>query len=370
MAAAIDEGKSFEDQQKAKLEAIAGTTEKALGKGVEGDILAKHTGDYAYYVIGGDGGTEFQDEKYDQGLAVSGIEAWADTWTLHGIRIKFSDNSVVVRGQMAGTYCGGITIDYAGGETVTGLSIWGNGIGTRCGAFRIQTSKGQDFFPKMTKWGLKTEYKMNPGGGVILGVLGQAAWDIDCLGFVMLAKVEKSLLTELEYDLNKISSPDKKYAYDVTIPNPSSTDSHQGAIQKITRIEKAGEWFVKGGLTFGQSFSVKAEVPGLVEAEASSSWQVSVETGYNQRWSNTAEQTVTIPLICPAYTMTRIAYSYFQGTVDGCPFSATMKYYTAAGGVWNCRVTGFYDGVDTTRVIGKSYLVAKWNTNTNQWIPV
>jgi hypothetical protein len=29
MAAAIDEGKSFEDQQKAKLEAIAGTTEKA-----------------------------------------------------------------------------------------------------------------------------------------------------------------------------------------------------------------------------------------------------------------------------------------------------------------------------------------------------
>jgi hypothetical protein len=370
MAAAIDEGKSFEDQQKAKLEAIAGTTEKALGKGVEGDILAKHTGDYAYYLIGGGGGYWFEEAEYGQGIAVSGIEAWAGTWTLRGIRITFSDGNSVVHGQMAEKYCGGITIDYASGETVTGLSIWGNGEGTRCGAFRIRTSKGQDFFPKMTKWKLKTEYKMNPGGGVILGVIGRAAHDIDCLGFLMLANVEKSFLTEIEYDLKKIPPAEQKYSYDLTIPNPSSTDSHEGFVQKTTRIEKGGEWFVKGGFTFGQSFKVKAGVSGIGEAEASSSWQVSVESGYNQKWSNIAEQVVSIPLICPAYTMTRIVYYYFQGKVDGCPFKATMTYYTTTGGEWSCRVNGFYDGVDTTRVIGKSYLVAKWDKNTNQWISV
>jgi hypothetical protein len=34
-------------------------------------------------------------------------------------------------------------------------------MGTRCGAFRIECEDGFTFFPRMTSWGLKTEYPHN-----------------------------------------------------------------------------------------------------------------------------------------------------------------------------------------------------------------
>lgn len=335
---------------------------------VRGNILAKHKDTSTYYLIGGKGGRSFEDAKYYQGIVVSGIEAWAGGWQLRGIRIKFSDGSVITRGKCEGTHRGGISIDYLSGETVTELSIWGNGAGTRCGAFRIKTSKGQVFFPKMTKWGLKTEYKMNSGGGVILGVIGGDGSDIDRLGFLMLDKVKTSVLVQFEYDLNKVSLPEKKYAYDITIPNPSKTDSDNGTVTRKVAREKGGEWFIKAGLKFGQEYKVQGGVPFVAGGEATTKWEVSVEGGYTSKWSDNDEETVTIPLIAPALTKTRIVYSYFQGKLDGCPFAATMKYYLMGGGIWDCAVTGFYDGVDTTRVVGTSYLIARWNEEKGKWI--
>ena len=336
--------------------------------GVEGDILAKHEDNDSHLRIGGKGGTDFSDAKYDRGIVVSGLEVWADTSTLRGIRIKFSDNSSVMHGESEGNYCGSISLDYLNGETVTELSIWGNGEGSRCGAFRIKTSKNQEFFPKMTKRELKTEYKMNSGGGVILGVIGASGADIDCLGFLMLDKVKNRVLTEFEYDLNTISLPEKKYAYDVTIPNPSDGDSDKGSVQQRIEKQRGGEWFLKGGVTLGQEYKVKGGVPFLGEGEITSKWQVGFEAGYTQKWSDTTTQTVSVPLIAPALTKTRIVYSYFQGKIDSCPFVATMKYYLQSGGIWNCQVTGFYDGIDTTRVVGNTHPIAKWDKNKNKWI--
>jgi hypothetical protein len=113
----------------------------------------------------------------------------------------------------------------------------------------------------MTKWGLKTEYKMNSGGGVILGVIGGEGTDIDRLGFLMLDKVENSVLVQFEYDLNKVSLPEKKYAYDITIPNPSKTDSDNGTVARKVAREKGGEWFIKAGFKFGQEYKVQGGGP-------------------------------------------------------------------------------------------------------------
>lgn len=338
------------------------------GAAVEGNILARHVGDYSHYAIGGPGGFNFSDAKYDQGIAVSRLEVWADTWTLRGIRITFSDNSVVMRGKPENTYYGSISLDYVNGETVTELSIWGNGEGTRCGAFRIKTSKNREFFPKMTKWKLQTEYKMNPGGGVILGVIGASNLDIDRLGFLMLDRVNNSVLTAFQYDLTKVPLPQNKYVYDITIPNPSKTDSDSGKIERQVTIERGGEWSIKAGFTFGQEYKVNGGVPFVAEGEATTKWEVSIEGSFTRKWNESQTETVTIPLIAPALTMTRIVYSYFQGRIDACPFTATMRYFVARGGVWNCQTSGFYDGIDTTRVIGISYLIARWDENENKWI--
>lgn len=48
-------------------------------------------------------------------------------------------------------------------ESVTYLSIYGNGAGTRCGAFHIKTKKNQDDFPKMHGWPLRKKYLMEIG---------------------------------------------------------------------------------------------------------------------------------------------------------------------------------------------------------------
>ena len=335
---------------------------------VHGNILVKQPGGSTHYLIGGRGGRDFSDAKYSQGLVVTGIEAWAGEWMLRGIRITFSDGSVVVRGACKEKHCGGISIDYLSGETVTGLSIWGNGAGTRCGAFRITTSKGKVFFPQMTKWGLKTEYKMNTGAGVILGVIGGGGSDIDRLGFLMLDTVSTTVLTEFEYDLNKVPLPENKSAYDITIPNPSRTDSDQGHVTKDVEKLRGGEWFIKAGAKYGQEYKVKGGVPAIAEVEATSKWEVSVEGGYTSKWSDNEKESVSIPLIAPALTKTRIVYSYFQGKVDGCPFVATIKYYLQGGGIWDCEVRGFYDGIDTTRVVGTSYLIARWDEENGKWI--
>ncbi|MBE9217431.1 jacalin-like lectin [Dolichospermum flos-aquae] len=337
---------------------------------VEGNILAKHYGQYTHYRIGGQGGHFFSDAKYDQSIAVSGLEVWADTWTLRGIRITFSDNSVVMRGAAEGTYCGSISLDYVNGETVTELSIWGNGAGSRCGAFRIKTSKNKIFFPQMTKWGLKTEYKMNVGSGVILGVIGDAGSDIDSLGFLMLDKVDNTVLTAFQYDLTKVALPQNKYVYDIEIPNPSNTDSDSGSIVKQVSIEKGGEWSIKAGFTFGQEYKVSGGVPFVGEGEMTTKWEVSFETSYTRKWNETKTETVTIPLIVPAKTKTRIEYSHFQGKIDACPFTATMRYYLVGGGTWNCQLSGFYDGVDTTRIFGTSCVMANWDEKLNKWIYV
>ncbi len=335
---------------------------------VHGNILVKQPGGSTHYLIGGRGGTNFSEAKYSQGLVVTGIEAWAGEWMLRGIRITFSDGSAVVRGKCAGKHCGSISIDYLSGETVTALSIWGNGAGTRCGAFKITTSKKQVFFPQMTKWGLKTEYEMNAGAGVILGVIGGAGSDIDRLGFLMLDTVTTTVLTEFEYDLNKVPLPENKSAYDITIPNPSKTDSDKGVImQEVDRL-RGGEWFVKAGAKYGQEYKVQGGVPVVVEGGATTKWEVSVEGGYSRNWSDNKKESIGIPLIAPALTKTRIVYSYFQGKLDGCPFVATIKYYLQGGGIWDCEVRGFYDGIDTTRVVGTSYLIARWDEKNGKWI--
>ena len=337
---------------------------------VHGNIFAKHKGSATHYLIGGKGGKPFSDAKYTNGIVVSGIEAWAGGWQLRGIRITFSDGSAVTRGKREGKYCGSLKLDYLAGETVTELSIWGNGAGTRCGAFIIKTSKKKVFFPKMTKWGLKTEYKMNVGGGILLGVIGGAGSDIDRLGFLILDKVTTNVLTQFEYDFNKVTLPEKKYAYDITIPNPSKTDSDKGTVAKEVDRQRGGEWFVKAGGKYGQEYKVKGGIPAVAEGETTTKWEVSVEAGYTQKWSDNESETVTIPLIAPALCKTRIVYSYFQGKLDGCPFTATMKYYLQGGGVWDCQVSGFYDGVDTTRVVGTSYLIARWDEKKAKWIDV
>lgn len=65
------------------------------------------------------------------------------------------------------------------------MSLWGNGIGKRYGGIEIELSDdGYVWKHKMTKWGLRTQYKVDVGAGIPVAVVGKHGHEIDCLGFI------------------------------------------------------------------------------------------------------------------------------------------------------------------------------------------
>ena len=148
--------------------------------------------------VGGNGGHQFLRHRIHvgHGQAVVRIDVWVTYKSIGGILLTFSDgtDNLIGRGgpKHKHEYFGHIALDYEHGEVVNAISIWGNGSGTRCGAFRIWTNRGQDFFPRMTKWRIldTSKYPIDTGPGVILGAEGREGHDIDALGFLMLNEIE------------------------------------------------------------------------------------------------------------------------------------------------------------------------------------
>ncbi len=112
-----------------------------------------------FRTIGGKGGGAFRWVHGAKGLLVSKIQTWVGGHTLRGLKLTLSDGQHQTFGRQEDKDAGEIIL--SPGERVTSLSIWGNSGGTRCGGFRLETSKGQTYFPTMYYWDLETEYSMD-----------------------------------------------------------------------------------------------------------------------------------------------------------------------------------------------------------------
>ncbi|KAI9926801.1 hypothetical protein ASPWEDRAFT_717301 [Aspergillus wentii DTO 134E9] len=85
---------------------------------------------------------------------------------------------------------------FAPGERCTDLSLWANGIGTRCGRIRIYTSEGQSF-----DWGMhggKDEYPIDVGSGILVGFCGEGGSDIDRLGALFIKPIRR-IVSSVDY---------------------------------------------------------------------------------------------------------------------------------------------------------------------------
>ena len=60
-------------------------------------------------------------------------------------------------------------------------------------------SRGRELIVKMTKWGLKTEYPIDIGSGICLGVVGKCGLDIDCMGFLFINQIESAVVENVKY---------------------------------------------------------------------------------------------------------------------------------------------------------------------------
>jgi len=322
----------------------------------------------AYYEwsswIGGQGGSTFLLTKRYSGQVIKKFEVWQGGWQLRGIRITYTDGTTAQAGRLEDRKTS-FTLDIEGNEKVTELSIWGNGAGTRCGAFRIKTNKGRTFFPRMYDWGLKTEYKTTAGGGLILGLYGRAGSDIDSLCFMLIRPIRSLKMGSINYDLTAVAAPTSKSVYDITIPNPSESDSDRGSVVRTMSETRSAEWSISASLTFGQSYTVEAGIPKIATVGKTTTWEISVTTTYSSSWSETVTDAVSIPVIVPKLTKTRIFYFYYRGTAD-VSFSGRMYVTVNNGDKWTYSVSGSYKGVDDTKIIGDSILVA--NYVNGQWV--
>ncbi|CAL8376046.1 unnamed protein product [Arctogadus glacialis] len=146
-------------------------------------------------LIGGQGGGPFSFTGLDNGATLKKIGVAVGGWQIKAVRAELTDGRVQTFGQGHSFR----EFTFKPNEIITKLSLWGNGAGTRLGGIEFWTSSGNKFFEYMNDWGLKTEYSIDVGSGVCLGLDGRASSDIDSMGFLFINAIKSSVLTDMTY---------------------------------------------------------------------------------------------------------------------------------------------------------------------------
>ncbi|XP_071205313.1 aerolysin-like protein [Salvelinus alpinus] len=252
------------------------------------------------HLIGG-GGTSFEFHGMDNGATLKKIGVAVGGSQVKAVRAELTDGKVATFGD-ANTFN---EFEFNLGERITKLALWGNGAGTRLGAIKFMTSQNRQFFEKMTSWPLKTEYTIDVGSGICLGLQGRSGSDIDCMGFLFIKTIKSSVMTDMEYPTLSLFKPQ------VTPENVKSV-SHQNdtslvlekSITYSKTLTKTSSWSVSNKIESTLSVSVKAGIPDLVEGSSGFSLTVGVEQSTSLQKTETITESGTINLkIPPGKTM-------------------------------------------------------------------
>ncbi|KAL6464310.1 hypothetical protein MHYP_G00266270 [Metynnis hypsauchen] len=213
--------------------------------------------------IGGQGGSAFKFNGIDCGATLEKMGVWAGGWQIKSIKIWLTNGRSMQFGNPGdGPYS---EYTFKPGEQITSLSLWGNGAGTRLGAIKFTTTLGGNFFPQMTSWGLKTEYPMDIGSGICMGISGRSGSDIDCLGFIFINTIKSTVLTNMHYPTihNIIPQVPMEELKSMTYHN-KTTVPQQYTIETTKKIIKKSSWSMTNKMQSTFSMSVKAGIPNVV----------------------------------------------------------------------------------------------------------
>uniref|UniRef100_A0AAY5KKL9 Jacalin-type lectin domain-containing protein n=1 Tax=Esox lucius TaxID=8010 RepID=A0AAY5KKL9_ESOLU len=277
------------------------------------------------YLIGGQGGGSFELTGRDNGATLKKIGVAVEGWQIKAVRAELTDGRVKTFGE-ANTFS---EFEFSLGERITKLSLWGNGAGTRLGGIRIWTSKGREFFQHMNSWPLKTEYSIDVGSGVCLGLQGRCGADIDSMGFLFISPIRTSVLTDMRYPNLAMFTPQ--------------------TVQYSRTVTKSSSWTTTNKIESTINISVKAGIPDLVEV--SGGWSLTVGQQQSSSMSNqetiTEADTATVK-IPPGKTVS-VEMSVGRAVID-LAYSAVVKVTCLNGSELVFPSTGNYNGVNYTSV--------------------
>ncbi|KAK2821548.1 hypothetical protein Q7C36_020891 [Tachysurus vachellii] len=297
------------------------------------------------YTIGGKGGSEFDFDGITNGATLKQIWVWAGGWQIKAIKVWLTDGRSMQFGEPGGMFS---QFEFEDGEHFSSLSLWGNGAGTRLGAIKIKTNKSREFFPKMTDWGLKTEYPIDVGSGICMGISGSAGADIDCLCFKFINTIKSTKLTNVHYPTLHSLLPNVavEEIKSMTYHN-NTTEAQEYTIETSKTITKKSSWSVTNKLEASFNMEVKAAVPGLVEISAGFSLTVGSESSYGLE--NTEEKTelFSFPVKVPPGKTIDVDITIGRASFD-LPYTGTVQVTCYNGSVLEFKTSGTYKGVTYT----------------------
>ncbi|KAJ7998112.1 hypothetical protein DPEC_G00219190 [Dallia pectoralis] len=291
-------------------------------------------------LIGGNGGSPFNLTGLNNGATLKKIGVAVGGWQIKAVRAELTDGRVSTFGN-ANTFS---EFEFSLGERITKLSLWGNGAGTRLGGIRFWTSTGREFFEHMNSWPLKTEYSIDVGSGVCLGVQGNGGSDIDNMGFLFINAIKTSVLTDMHYPNMAMFTPqvNKEYIKSVSYHNNTTSPQTQ-TIHYSRSVTKKFSWTTTNKIEFTISMSVKAGIPDLVEASAGYSLTVGHEQSSSMATEETITEADTTTVKIPPGKTVSVDMSVGRAVID-LSYSATVKVTCLNGSELVFPSTGNYNG--------------------------
>ncbi|KAK2850857.1 hypothetical protein Q5P01_007133 [Channa striata] len=297
------------------------------------------------HIIGGQGGNPFTFSGESNGATLKKIWVWVGGWQVKAIKVWLTDGQSQQFGNPAGNPA---QFEFADGEQISSLSLWGNGAGTRLGAIKFITNRSREFFAHMTDWGLKTEYPIDVGSGICLGLKGRAGSDIDSLGIIFINSIKSTVLTNVNYPtihqvipqvvVEEIKSNSYENKSDVT-------QSYK--VETSKKITKKSSWSVANKIETTFTVGVKAGIPEVAEVSSGFSFTLGVQSSYGLENSEERTESLSFSVQVPPRKTVVANITIGRATVD-LPYTGTVEITCYNDSVLRFNTKGIYKGLTYT----------------------
>ena len=294
-------------------------------------------------IYGGQGGGDFSFTGLQNGATLQKIGVWVGESTVKAVRVWLTDGRVERFGDPSN--CPYKEFEFEVGESFKSLSLWGNGAGTRLGAIKLVTSRGREFFVKMTKWGLKTEYPIDIGSGICLGVVGKCGLDIDRMGFLFINQIESAVVENVKYPTiglvqPQLSNVDLASEFFDNLSGPTELHAKFECSKKL--ITKAS-WSVTNKIEASINVKVKASFLKIVEVSTGFGFSLENETKQERETTDEIERKWSFDVCVPPYTKL-MATSFIGRAIIDLPYTGTMRITCKNGSVLQYNFNGTFNG--------------------------
>ena len=217
----------------------------------------------------------------------------------------------------------------------------------RCKGFKLTTDQGRTFEFKANNPG--EGFGIDVGSGVLMGVFGRAADDLDSLGFAFLRPVGSAVLKSVKYPaISTTLIASKPIRIDTIVyDNSKGTDTQTYQLTFQESVTERSSWSATTALEFSitQQFKVEASFPiGSASSTTTISLKESVSTTQGRENTKSITKTFDFPIHVAAGEQITATATIYEGTIS-IPYEGEIEYVLNSGKKYSYTVSGIYSGV-------------------------